>query len=90
MLAQRGLCMITYPDRSKCSTSRSALIRAIASSASCTRLRPLKRRANDRGLLEFVPCGLTRLQRMGGAGRNGRLLLSRCYPARSGSADILS
>ncbi len=40
--------MTTYPDRSKCSTSRSAVIRAVVSSASRTRFQPLNRTAKER------------------------------------------
>ena len=48
-----GLCITTYPDRSRCSTKRAAVIRAITSSESCTRFRPLNRRANDRDCVNF-------------------------------------
>ena len=40
-----GLCMTSYPARSRYSTSRSTVICAINSSALCMRRRPLKRRA---------------------------------------------
>ena len=40
--------MTTKPDSVRCWMSRSAVIRAIISSAWCTRLRPWYRSANDR------------------------------------------
>jgi hypothetical protein len=39
---------------------------------------------------DLVPGGGARLQRMGVAGSNGRLLLSRCYPVHSTSSGVPS
>jgi hypothetical protein len=46
--AAGGRFINTKPDRSKCRTSRAAVILAIAVSASWTRLLPSKQSANDK------------------------------------------